>query len=57
MASCGTGVFIWDSSYFDRLLEIRSAFIEVRAIHEDLNARRKRGEHRENKCFESPMYG
>ena len=36
--------------------EMRSAFIEVRAIVEDLNARRQRGERPENKCYESAFY-
>lgn len=36
--------------------EMRSAFIEVRAIVEDLNARRQRGEQPENKCYESAFY-
>ena len=35
---------------------MRSAFIEVRAIVEDLNARRQRGEQPENKCYESAFY-
>lgn len=36
--------------------EMRSAFIEVRAIVEDLNARRQRGEQPENKCYESAFH-
>jgi hypothetical protein len=34
---------------------MRSAFIEVRAIREDLNARRRKGEHPENRCYESAL--
>ena len=40
---------MWDSSCLDRFLEMRSAFSEVRAIRDDLNARRRNGEHPENK--------
>ena len=47
---------MWDSSCLDRFLEMRSAFIEVRAIRDDLNARRRKGEHPENKCYESALY-
>ena len=47
---------MWDSSCLDRFLEMRSAFIEVRAISDDLNARRRKGEHPENKSFESALY-
>jgi hypothetical protein len=46
---------IWDSSSFGRFLEMRSAFTEVRAIREDLNARRRKGEHPENRCYESAL--
>jgi hypothetical protein len=46
---------MWDSSCFVRFLEMRSAFIEVRAIREDLNARRRKGEHPENRCYESAL--
>jgi hypothetical protein len=45
-----------NSSCVDRFLEMRSAFIEVRAIREDLNARRRKGEHAENRCYESALY-
>ena len=45
-----------DSSCLDCFLEMRSAFIEVRAIRDDLNARRRKGEHPENKCYESALY-
>jgi len=31
---------------------MRSAFIEVRVIREDLNARRRKGEHPEKKYYE-----
>ena len=47
---------MWDSSCFGRFLEMRSAFIEVRAIREDLNARRRKGEHPENRSYESALY-
>ena len=47
---------MWDSSCLDRFLEMRSAFIELRAIRDDLNARRRQGEHPENKCYESALY-
>jgi len=47
---------MWDSACLDRFLEMRSAFIEVRAIRDDLNARRRKGEHPENKCYESALY-
>jgi hypothetical protein len=47
---------MWDSSCLDRFLEMRSAFIEVRAIRDDLNARRRNGEHPGNKCYESALY-
>jgi hypothetical protein len=47
---------MWDSSCFDRFLEMRSAFIEVRAIRDDLKARRGKGEHPENRCYESALY-
>ena len=47
---------MWDSSCLDRFLEMRSAFIELRAIRDDLNARRRQGEHPENKCYESAFY-
>lgn len=52
----------WFSLMWDRdpcsgcFHEMRSAFIEVRAIVEDLNARRQRGEQPENKCYESAFY-
>jgi hypothetical protein len=47
---------MWDSSSFGRFLEMRSAFTEVRAIREDLNARRRKGEHHpENRCYESAL--
>jgi hypothetical protein len=42
---------MWDSSSFGRFLEMRSAFTEVRAIREDLNARRRKGEHPENRSM------
>ena len=45
-----------NSSCVDRFLEMRSAFIEVRAIRDDLNARRRKGEHPENKWYESALY-
>jgi hypothetical protein len=47
---------MWDSSCLDRFLEMRSAIIQVRAIRDDLNARRRNGEHPENKCYESALY-
>ena len=43
---------MWHSSCFGCVLEIRSAFIEVQAIREDLNARRRKGEHPEKKYYE-----
>jgi hypothetical protein len=43
---------MWHSSCFDCFLEMRSAFIEVWAIREDLNARRREGEHPEKKYYE-----
>jgi hypothetical protein len=44
---------MWNS-WFARLLvlELHSAFTEVRAIGEDLNARRRKGEQPENKSFQ-----
>ena len=45
-----------NSSCVDRFLEMRSAFIEVRAIRDDLKARRGKGEHPENRCYESALY-
>ena len=48
MVSFGLGgVFMWHSSCFGCLLEMRSALIEVQAIREDLSARRRKGEHPE----------
>ena len=47
---------MWDSSCLDRFLEMRSAFIEVRAIRDDLKARRRKGEHPENRCYEWALY-
>ena len=41
-----------DRPCFDSFLEVRSAFMEVRAISDDLNARRLRGEHPEKKYYE-----
>ena len=35
---------MWHSSCFGCFLEMRSAFIEVQAIREDLSARRRKGE-------------
>jgi hypothetical protein len=35
---------------------MRSAFIEVRAIREDLNARRQRGEQPDDKSYEAALY-
>ena len=35
---------------------MRSAFIEVLAIHEDLNARRRKGQYPENRCNESALF-
>jgi hypothetical protein len=43
---------MWHSSCFGCFLEMRSAFIEVQAIREDLNARRRKGEHPEKECYE-----
>lgn len=47
---------MWDSSCLDRFLEMRSAIIQVRAVRDNLNARRRNGEHPENKCYESALY-
>jgi len=46
------GFLMWDSSCVGLFLEMRSAFIEVRAISEDLTARRRKGEHPEKKYYE-----
>ena len=43
---------MWHSSCFGCVLELRSAFIEVQAIREDLNARRRKGEHPEKEYYE-----
>jgi hypothetical protein len=43
---------MWNSSCFGCFLEMRSAFIEVHAIREDVNARRRKGEHPEKKYYE-----
>jgi hypothetical protein len=57
MVSFGLGGFLmWDGSCLDRYIEMLSAFIEVRAIREDLNARRRKGEQPENKFYESALY-
>jgi hypothetical protein len=42
---------MWHSFCFGCVLEIRSAFIEVQAIREDLNARRRKGEHPEKEYY------
>jgi hypothetical protein len=42
---------MWHSSCFGCFLEMRSAFIEVQAIREDLNARRRKGEHPEKEYY------
>jgi hypothetical protein len=42
---------MWHSSCFGCVLEIRSTFIEVQAIREDLNARRRKGEHPEKEYY------
>ena len=41
-----------DRPYLNRFLEIRFAFVEVRAISDDLSARRLKGEHPEKKYYE-----
>jgi hypothetical protein len=43
---------MWDSSCVGLFLEMRSAFIEVRAISEDLTSRRRKGEHPDKKYYE-----
>jgi hypothetical protein len=43
---------MWHNSCFGCVLEMRSAFIEVQAIPEDLNARRSKGEHPEKEYYE-----
>jgi hypothetical protein len=43
---------MWNSSCFGCFLEMRSAFLEVRVIREDLDARQHKGEHPEKKHFE-----
>lgn len=45
-------VRMWNSSWLVRSLEVDSALIEVRAIREDQNARRCRGERPENNCYQ-----
>jgi hypothetical protein len=42
---------MWNSSCFGCFFEMRSAFIEVRVIREDLNARRRKGEHPEKEIL------
>lgn len=62
IATVPSNIVAWFSLMWDRdpcsgcFHEMRSAFIEVRAIVEDLNARRQRGEQPENKCYESAFY-
>jgi hypothetical protein len=48
----GSGVFYVSKLLFWLLLEMRSAFIEVQAISEDVNGRRRKGEHPEKKYNE-----